>query len=250
MSKNINDIYNLSKSDNEIEFINSIFNLSKEEIEFLNYKLLDKNIIENKDFSLKTKLSYEKYFNRDILNEIIEKLVIKPFEKDYDDLMYLAKLKPTLRKQLLDILCIRSNNDLECNKFVEDLESSNLYKKYIDSIINSNDIFLKIHIALYFGYLDELFKNNIYLAHLIVETDECSIFMNSKSDHLLRLSRLSNDKETLCYIKKHLIPIMTEEYNKLYEHSNMDEEKKQDNLNLRITHVVKMFNKNTRGLIN
>ena len=159
MSKNINDLHELSKSNNEKEFLNTMFKLSKEEIDFLNFNLIDKYIINN-NFSLKTKIAYEKYFNRNILNELIKKLVVNPFEQDYDDLMYLAKIKPTIRKQILDILCIRSNNDLECNKFVNELEESNLYKKYIDSVINSNDEFLKIHVALYFGYLDEIYKNN------------------------------------------------------------------------------------------
>lgn len=168
MSKNIDNLYIASIGSCESKFLEIILNLSKEEIETINFELLDRNVEDNINFSIRTKVLYDKILDRNTFENAFKNIVSNPFSYRYSDLMYLAKKMPNLRKQLLDILCVSLYDDERCNRFVEDLQSSNLYKNYMNSIVNGNDEFLKIHIALYFGYLDTLFSDHLELAKKII----------------------------------------------------------------------------------
>lgn len=258
MSKNIDNLYIASIESYEGKFLDIILNLSKEEIETINYESLDRNVENNIYFSIRTKVLYDKILNRNTFEESFKKVISNPFESRYYDLLFLAKKMPNLRKQLLDILCIRSYEDRVCNTFVEELQSSNLYKNYIDSVIKGDDIPLKVHLALYFGYLDKLFTDHLELAKTIVENDELSMFSKFKSEHLLRLSRFSKNKDALYYIKDNLKKVIEKEEEKLFDDVNDDflsiigigrDEIKIKTLNIRINYAMETFNKNTRGLI-
>ena len=252
MSKNIDNIYKYSTSSFENTFFNIMLNLSKEEIASINFELLDNNIINNDYFSIKTKTIYDNYFGRNIFDKSFKRIISKPFDCRYYDLLFLAKKMPNLRKQLLDIACIRSYDDQICNEFIEQLQSSNLYKKYIDSVMKSDDILLKVHLALYFGYLDKLFSNHLELAKTIVENDELSIFSNFKSNHLLRLSKLSKNIDALYYIKNNLKKVIENEYECDIindDDSSIVEIYRNAAKNYTLNSAMETFKNNTRGLI-
>lgn len=257
MSKNIDNLYIASIGSCESKFLEIILNLSKEEIETINFELLDRNVEDNINFSIRTKVLYDKILDRNTFENAFKNIVSNPFSYRYSDLMYLAKKMPNLRKQLLDILCVSLYDDERCNRFVEDLQSSNLYKNYMNSIVNGNDEFLKIHIALYFGYLDTLFSDHLELAKKIIENDEFSMFHSCRSDHLLRLSKFSKNKEALYYIKDNLIGVIEQEESKILDDIDdnflsllgITDDDKKKTMKLKIDYAMETFNKNTRGLI-
>ena len=247
MSKNIDDLYTISIGSCESKFLEIILNLSKEEIETINFELLDRNVEDNINFSIRTKVLYDKILDRNTFENAFKNIVSNPFSYRYSD----------LRKQLLDILCVSLYDDERCNRFVEDLQSSNLYKNYMNSIVNGNDEFLKIHIALYFGYLDTLFSDHLELAKKIIESDEFSMFHSCRSDHLLRLSKFSKNKEALYYIKDNLISIIEQEESKILDDIDdnflsllgITDDDKKKTMKLQIDYAMETFNKNTRGLL-
>ena len=265
MSKNIDKLYEISSNIyfNKQDFYHVILSLSKEEIDELNFKELDNIIYENDSIDFDTKVFYDKYFNR---NLIFKKVIENPMYEPYEYLMYLAKQKPELRKEFLDILCVRTYSESKYNYFKESLEESNLYNEYVNSIINSNDVYLKCHFGLYFNYLDQLFRSHLDVACIIVNDDSFNAFANSRTKHLLKLSKISNDKEALNYINNVILFVTLKEENdynreldKYVDSFNQNEEitnifgtkeerekRKEKNLNNKLAHVIHEFKSNIK----
>lgn len=83
------------------------------------------------------------------------------------------------------------------------------------------------------------------------------MFHSCRSDHLLRLSKFSKNKEALYYIKDNLISIIEQEESKILDDIDdnflsllgITDDDKKKTMKLKIDYAMETFNKNTRGLI-
>ena len=144
------------------------------------------------------------YFHSDSFDFVVN----NPEKYDYSVLMDVSFLSIWHRKRLLDYtfkkVIISSFNDILL--FKEDLKSLNLYDYYVESIINSDDVFLKSSLII---YLDDSLKD-----------------INSNEEKQLQLSNLLNvsqfkcDKDTYDYLKENFKNI-------LYSNNDDEEENKE-----------------------
>ena len=127
-------------------------------------------------------------------------------------------------------------------------------------------MYLKCHFALYFNYLDRLFKSHLEVANIIVNDDSFNVFANARTKHLLKLSKISNDKSTLNYINNVILFVtlkeendynkeldkyvdsfdQTEEITNIFGTKEEREKRKEKNLNNKLVHVIHEFNSNIK----
>ena len=157
------------------------------------------------------------YFHSDSFDFVVN----NPEKYDYSVLMDVSFLSIWHRKRLLDYtfkkVIISSFNDILL--FKEDLKSLNLYDYYVESIINSDDVFLKSSLII---YLDDSLKDSLFIDNL----ELTNAIINSNEDYVLKLSNLLNvsqfkcDKDTYDYLKENFKNI-------LYSNNDDEEENKE-----------------------
>lgn len=149
------------------------------------------------------------YFHNDYIDMIVE----NPDDYDYNDIFYASVLSIVHRKKLLDYLfkqlIITSYKDV--NLLREKLINQELYLEYIDSIINSNDSFLKTCLFLYFepDLKDELFDNNNIILNTIINSNEG---LKLKLSNIFNLSQYPCDEDTYSKLKKSFTDLFLDIY--------------------------------------
>ena len=160
------------------------------------------------------------YFHSDSFDMVVD----NPEKYDYTVLMDVSFLSIWHRKRLLDYafkkVITSSYNDILL--FKEDLKSLNLYDYYVESIIDSDDEFLKTSLIIYLdnSLKDYLFMDNLELTNAIINSNEDYVL---KLSNLLNVSQFKCDKETYDYLK--------ENFKNILYSNNKNEEESKDLLN-------------------
>lgn len=226
ITKNIVSSINSNDAD---KFLMLISNISLNELKDVNYDEIDSKLMNSKQFSLKHKLIYAKYYNRSIYRQILEETVSNIYGNDYDALLFVARAEEYFRKQILDVLVVRTLDNDRKEQFIYQLQSSNLYEKYIESLMNGNDSVAKILFAIRFGFIDAFYQSSLNLAKVIVNTDVFKGSFSGKSDVLMELSKNTTDRDTLEYIEKSLEKVVSEETKDFYDGTYAELGIKKDN---------------------
>lgn len=217
------------------EFLSIIYD-SNNEVE-IDYKRVDKALEGNSKFDIFAKLVYAYTFKRPMYGKLCKEVVNSAFSYSKDVLYFIATKNEGYRKRLLDILCFRIATDIEATRFINRLKLYGLYDEYYDSVVNGNNMALKIHYVLFIDYssLDKMFTSPLDLAQNIVKCRALANMYMAKGDALLQLSKLTKDRDTILYIKNHLVQVvlsdrnrlvsMTQEFNDVVDTKEFNEDK-------------------------
>ena len=167
-----------------------------------------KNIVKKDDL-----LIYNEYF--DIILNNLDKY-------EYEEIFDMARMSFVHRKKLLNYLfkeymCL-GNKEIENLKYY--LIDSDMYNEFVENIINGNDEFLKISLALYYEpkLKEIMFNDNNKVIDSIINSNEDEYL---KLNNLLHVSKFKCSKETYKYLKDNFRNLLFE-FNKEEKQENND----------------------------
>ena len=187
-------------------FLVSLDMVLKDQSNTIDFDIVDNALLDNKDFEYRPKLYYAYTFKRPLYNQLVSDALKNSYNTPRNALYFIATREEKLRNRVLDILCSRVNTEEQSLEFERYLVSHNLYTKYLEHLVTSHNLSLKIHFVLYINYssLPKLFTSSLALAESILRCKALDNIYMGKSDALITLTKLTNDQDTLSYIKSKL----------------------------------------------
>ena len=230
---NVKEMKSIIKDNNYIEFFKYINTFNNEEELFL----IDKYLLNNKDFNFHLKLDYiSKYDRKLFLNDLMNDVRYQPLYYDYYAITYVA-LKTGNKKYknrlLLDSLIKLKKEDVSV--FRELLRTSNYYEEFINYIktIKSDSALLKVAFYISDEIFDYYFKDKKVI-DIVKFIDSSNSSIKMKIDYLLILANRNNvSLEDRILIKEKIL-----EYEDKYKELLINELEKYDK------ELVMLFNNN------
>lgn len=241
-------ITSINRNDGNM-FLDIVSSLSLEDLKIVDFNQVDDALLNNIKFPLKEKLAYAKYYNRPIYSKLVKSIIDDPYSSDYDGVLFLARVEESVRYKLLDILVIRTSSLIQADSFMFQLKMSNLLNDYIQYLKNGKDTRAKVQFALYFGYLDDFYPDHYQLAQMIVKTNGYRGLISARTDALVKLASLTNDKMTLEYINgiiEEIVKLEAEEYyNETYGSMGIDvsQKEKDKHIKKKLGYILKRLKK-------
>ncbi len=239
-------------------FLVSLDMVLKDQSNTIDFNIVDNALLTNKDFDYRPKLYYAYTFKRPLYKHLVSEALKNSYNTPRNALYFIATREDTLRNRVLDILCSRVNTEEQSLEFKRYLVSHNLYSSYLEHLINTNNLSLKIHFVLYINYssLSKLFTSSLALAETIIRCKALENIYMGKSEALITLTKLTKDQDTLNYIKSKLKQVVLKdrqryldihkEYVSLTGDTNPEEEQAmQDRTTELLTFYQNQFQTNT-----
>ncbi len=201
------------KNNDVSNFLVSLDMVLKNQSNTIDFDIIDNALLNNKDFEYRPKLYYAYTFKRPLYNQLISDALKNSYNTPRNALYFIATREEKLRNRVLDILCSRVNTKEQSLEFKRYLVSHNLYSSYLEHLITSNNLSLKIHFVLYINYssLPKLFTSSLSLAESILRCKALDNIYMGKSEALILLTKYTKDLETLSYIKSKLEKVVPKE---------------------------------------
>lgn len=194
------------KNNDVSNFLVSLDMVLKDQSNTIDFDIIDNALLNNKDFEYRPKLYYAYTFKRPLYNQLVSDALKNSYNTPRNALYFIASREEKLRNRVLDILCSRVNTEEQSLEFKRYLVSHNLYSSYLEHLITSNNLSLKIHFVLYINYssLPKLFTSSLSLAESIIRCKALDNIYMGKSEALILLTKYTKDLDTLSYIKSKL----------------------------------------------
>ena len=208
-----NRLINYINNNDVSNFLVSLDMVLKDQSNIIDFNIVDNTLLNNKDFDYRTKLYYAYTFKRPLYKQLRDDALKSSYNVSRNALYFIATREDTLRYRVLDILALRVNTMEQALEFKRYLVSHNLYSSYLEHLIKSNNLSLKIHFILYINYssLSKLFTSSLELAQAIIRCKTLDNIYMGKSEALIILTKYTKDKDTLNYIKNKLKQVVLKE---------------------------------------
>ncbi len=219
------EIISLIDKNDGNSFLKYIISIKLSDLVNVNFDLIDNYLMKSKSFPLLSKIVYARSFSRPIYNKLIEEVILNKNVLSSDVLLYVAGCEKYFSNDIIDSLIIRNYDVTEKKALIKKLKEYNLYDSYLENLKNGRDSCSKIRFALNFGFLENLYPDNLKLAQIIVNLNEYDSGICSRSEDLYLLSMLTKDSNTLKYIESVMPIVVAEENKKMNSYLSKNNEK-------------------------